>query len=243
MIDYGCANPGNSLGITGNANTGKGCVIGKLGEKNYTGARASIRYNPNDKIDWIISGDYTYENRSNAASVLTVNNTAKTGGVDFRCGNFCTYANFYMPAGGQAGQAYTMPLNTMFTGWGVSSNLKYTISDNLNLQAITAYRKYHQTFGTDDDFTPAPAGGAGYNDLTFRFFSQELRLNGKIGTLAEWTVGGFYNDQTSVYFTRQDIRYIVPNVPSFYLQFQGNDPVKANSRPVLPRSSCIPQPR
>ncbi|MBN9144960.1 MULTISPECIES: TonB-dependent receptor [unclassified Novosphingobium] len=231
MIDYGCANPGNSLGITGNPNTGKGCVIGKLGEKNYTGARASIRYNPNDKLDWIVSGDYTYENRSNAASVLTVDNTAKTGGVDFRCGNFCTYANFYMPAGGQAGQAYTMPMNTMFTGWGVSSNLKYTLSDNLNLQSITAYRKYHQTFGTDDDFTPyGPIGGAGYNDLTFRFFSQELRLNGKIGSLAEWTIGGFYNDQTSVYFTRQDIRYIVPNVPSFYLQFQGNDPVKANSK-------------
>ncbi|NOW47192.1 iron complex outermembrane receptor protein [Novosphingobium sp. SG751A] len=231
MIDYGCANPGNSLGITANANTGKGCVIGKLGEKNYTGARASIRYNPNDKIDWIISGDYTYENRSNAASVLTVDNTVKTGGIDFRCGNYCTYANFYMPAGGQAGQAYTMPTNTMFTGWGTSSNLKYTISDNLNIQSITAYRKYHQTFGTDDDFTPySLVAGAGYNDLTFKFFSQELRLNGKIGNLAEWTVGGFYNDQTSVYFTRQDIRYIVPGVPSFYLQFQGNDPVKANSK-------------
>jgi iron complex outermembrane receptor protein len=231
QLDYGCANPGNSLGITGNANSGKDCVVDKLGGKNYSGVRGSLRYKPNDKLDWIVAADYTYENRTNAASVLTVNNTAKTGGVDFRCGRFCTYASFYMPAGGQAGQAYTMPNTTMFTGWGVSSNLSYNITDDLKLQAITAYRKYKQTFGTDDDFTPyAPAGGAGYNDLSFQFFSQELRLNGKIGTLGEWTLGGFYNDQKSVYYTRQDIRYIVPNVPAFYLQFMGNDPIPANSK-------------
>ena len=231
QLDYGCANPGNSLGITGNASSGKDCVVDKLGGKNYSGVRGSLRYKPNDKLDWIVAADYTYENRTNAASVLTVNNTAKTGGVDFRCGRFCTYASFYMPAGGQAGQAYTMPNTTMFTGWGVSSNLSYNITDDLKLQAITAYRKYKQTFGTDDDFTPyAPAGGAGYNDLSFKFFSQELRLNGKIGTLGEWTLGGFYNDQKSVYYTRQDIRYIVPNVPAFYLQFMGNDPIPANSK-------------
>ncbi|RVU07039.1 TonB-dependent receptor [Novosphingobium umbonatum] len=231
QLDYGCANPSNSLGITGNASSGKDCVVDKLGGKNYSGVRGSLRYKPNDKLDWIVAADYTYENRTNAASVLTVNNTAKTGGVDFRCGRFCTYASFYMPAGGQAGQAYTMPNTTMFTGWGVSSNLSYNITDDLKLQSITAYRKYKQTFGTDDDFTPyAPAGGAGYNDLSFKFFSQELRLNGKIGTLGEWTLGGFYNDQKSVYYTRQDIRYIVPNVPTFYLQFMGNDPIPANSK-------------
>ncbi|MDT0509054.1 TonB-dependent receptor domain-containing protein [Novosphingobium sp. MMS21-SN21R] len=232
QIDYGCANPGNPLGIGGNASTPSDCVVAKLGEKSYAGLRGSLRYNPTDNFDWIVTGDYTYENRTNAAGVMSATLPAKTGGVDFTCGRFCTYANFYMPAGGQATQAYYTPNTTRFEGWGVSSNLTIGLSDSLKLQAITAYRKYNQTFGTDDDYTPfSLIAGAGFNDLDFKFFSQELRLNGQIGDNIDWTVGGFYNNQTSVYFTRQDIRYIVPiGVPALFLQFQGNDPIKANSK-------------
>lgn len=232
QVDFGCANPGNPLGIGGIASTGADCVVDKLGEKNYSGIRGSLRYNPNDNIDWIVTGDYTYENRTNAAGVMSATNPALTGGVDFSCGKFCTYASFYMPAGGQATQAYYAPNTTKFEGWGVSSNLTVGLGDNLNVQAITAYRKYNQVFGTDDDYTPySLIAGAGINDLDFKFFSQELRLNGQIGDTIDWTVGGFYNSQTSVYFTRQDIRYIVPiGVPSLFLQFQGNDPVRANSK-------------
>ncbi|HWU04444.1 MAG TPA: TonB-dependent receptor [Novosphingobium sp.] len=243
QVDYGCANPGNSLGIKANPSTPANCVTDKLGEKNYAGLRATLRYNPNDKIDWLITGDYTYENHTNAAGVLTVDNTAKTDGVNFICGRYCTYANYYVPAGGQVGQSYYTPNKTMFTGWGVSSNLTYNITPSIKLQSITAYRKYHETFGTDDDYTPDPnIVGAGYNDLNFHFFSQELRLSGKVGTLADWTIGGFYNDQKTVYLTRQDIRYIVPGVPSYYLQFQGNDPVKANSKAAFATVMLHPTP-
>ncbi len=232
QVDYGCANPGNPLGISGIASTGSDCIVAKLGEKSYSGLRGSLRYNPSDNFDWIVTGDYTYENRTNAAGVMSATLPAKTGGVDFSCGRFCTYASFYMPAGGQATQAYYAPNTTKFEGWGVSSNLSIGLSDSLKLQAITAYRKYNQVFGTDDDYTPfSLIGGAGINDLDFKFFSQELRLNGQIGDNIDWTVGGFYNSQTSVYFTRQDIRYIVPiGVPALFLQFQGNDPIKANSK-------------
>jgi len=230
QVDYGCANPGNPLGIVGNASTASDCVVDKLGERNYAGLRGSLRFNPNDQLDWTITGDYTYENRTYAAGVITVDDTSKTGGVDFTCGRFCTYADWYLPAGGQAGQAYYMPNTVKFTGWGVSSNLTYEFSDAISLTSITAYRHYRQTWGTDDDFTPYSAiAGAGFNDLTFRFFSQELRLNGKVGDIADWTIGGYYNDQKSVYFTRQDIRYI----PAGYLQFMGDDPIEADSKAVF----------
>lgn len=232
QVDYGCENPGNALGIGSNAASPSDCVTAKLGERSYSGIRGSLRYNPGDNLDWIVTGDYTYENRTNAAGVIGATNPALTGGVDFSCGRFCTYANFYMPAGGQATQAYYSPNTTKFEGWGVSSNLTIGLGDNLNIQAITAYRRYDQVFGTDDDYTPySLIAGAGYNDLSFKFFSQELRLNGQIGDNIDWTIGGFYNNQTSVYFTRQDIRYIVPiGNPALFLQFQGDDPVRANSK-------------
>jgi iron complex outermembrane receptor protein len=234
QVDYGCAHPGNSLGITANPSTPSNCVTDKLGGKT-TPVRGSIRYQPNDKLDWVVIGDSTREHQTNAANVLTIDNTAKTNGINFMCGRYCTYANFYVPAGGQVSQPYDMPNKTLFTGWGVSSNLSYTFSPSVSFQSITAYRKYHQTFGTDDDFTPDPnIVGAGYNDIHFRFFSQETRLSGKIGSLAEWTVGGFFSTQKTLYFTRQDIRYIDYAYCGGFgvcdLQFQGNDPVNANSK-------------
>ena len=239
QVDYGCRNPGNSLGITGNASTPANCVVGKLGDRNYTGVRGSLRFNPSDAFDWTITGDYTYENRSYAPGVISATDTSKTGGVDFTCGRFCTYASWYAPAGGQAGQAYYQPNNSKFSGWGVSSNMTYEISDSLNITSITAYRAYRQSWGTDDDFTPYnPVSSGGFNDLSFRFFSQELRLNGKIGDLAEWTLGGFYNDQKSVYFTRQDIRYI----PTGLLQFTGDDPINADSKAVFATVILHPAP-
>ncbi len=229
QLDYGCAKPGNPEGVAAFPSTGgKGCLMSKLGEINYSGIRGSLRYNPSESWDYTVTADYTRENRSNAAEVVT---TASAAVANALCGKFCTYASFYLPAAGQAGASYFMPNTTKFDGWGVSGNGTYTFSDSLNLQTITAYRRYRQIWGTDDDFTPFPAKAAGgYNDLDFWFFSQELRLNGKVGDMVDWTVGGFYSKQKSTYFTRQDIRYIAPGLN---FQFLGDDPVNANSKAVF----------
>ncbi|HZF45972.1 MAG TPA: TonB-dependent receptor, partial [Sphingomonadaceae bacterium] len=132
-----------------------------------------------------------------------------------------------LDAKGQTG-AWNTGNRNVFEGWGISGHANYEVSDSLNLQSITAYRTYNNKWGSDDDFTPNPAIAAGgYNDLDFWFFSQELRLNGKIGDLVEYTLGGFYSDQKSTYYTIQDIRYFPYSVDP--LQFVGNDPVNADT--------------
>lgn len=242
QMDYGCVHPNNTLGISALPSSGKDCVISKLGEKNYAGLRGSLRYNPTADFDLIVSADYTHENRTNAAEVLTTADPAKVD-PSYICGRFCTYANFYAPANvappglsipgpwGQVGVGYTMPNTTKFDGWGVSANLTVGLSDSLKVQSITAYRSYDQIWGTDDDFTPdIHKVGQGYDDLKFWFFSQELRLNGKVGDNVDFTLGGFYSNQRSTYFTRQDIRYIAPGLN---FQFMGNDPVNADSKAVF----------
>ncbi|MBB3861715.1 iron complex outermembrane receptor protein [Novosphingobium hassiacum] len=230
QIDYGCAKPGNPQGITGRAGSGSDCVIDKLGEKGYAGLRGSLRYNPGDNFDVVIIGDYTHEERTNSAEVISLINPARITNA-YACGRFCTYANFYAPAGGQVSQAYEMPNRLKFDGYGFSANMTVGLNDSLNVQSITAYRNYRQRWGTDDDFTPDLAiAGQGYNDLKFWFFSQELRVNGQIGDNIDFTVGGFYSDQRSVYFTRQDIRYIAPGLN---FQFLGNDPVNADSKALF----------
>lgn len=199
--------------------------MAQLGEKNYSGLRGSLRYNPGERFDMILALDYTREDRANAAEVVTA---TTPGMAQYLCGKYCTFANFYAPAAGQVSDAYSMPNRTRFDGWGASSTITVGLTDALNLQSISAFRRYNQIWGTDDDYTPDLAEiGQGLNDLSFRFFSQELRLNGTIGEAIDYTLGAFYSDQKSVYFTRQDIRYIAPG---FNFQFTGNDPVNADSK-------------
>ncbi|MEI9852368.1 MAG: TonB-dependent receptor [Sphingomonas sp.] len=223
QIDYGCAKPNNPEGIKPAATTNRDCVVDRLGEVNYSGLRGALRYEGSN-IDVMVIADYQRSDRTSAAEVPIV---ATGDAANFLCGPFCTYANWQLNAQGQSGGWNTGNRNK-FTGWGVSGHIDWTVAEGVQIQSITAYRQYNNKWGTDDDFTPTLTRAAGgYNDLDFWFVSQELRLNARLGDIADLTLGGFYSDQRSVYFTIQDIRYIVPGLP---LQFQGDDPINADSK-------------
>ncbi len=230
QVDYGCAKPGNAEGITSSRTPGN-CTVSKLGGTNYAALRGQLRYNPNNDVDINLAADYTDDDHSNPAEVLTVSRNA-----NFLCGKYCTYASYTNPAVGtalgtnpsQAARQVNTDNHQVFRGGGVSLNAVFGLTDSLKLTSITAYRQYLSTFGTDDDFTPTLTGGAGGNNkLNHNFFSQELRLNAKLGELAELTVGGYYSKQKTTYYTLQDIRYIIPGTA---LQFYGDDPVHADSK-------------
>lgn len=230
QLDYGCVRPGNPEGIAATV-AGADCRVDRLGGEGYSALRGQLRYK-GEAIDVVIAADYTNIDHTNPGEVATVARNA-----NFLCGRSCTYASYRLAAGTflsglgpppQPAAASTFQSNRQkFDGWGASANIDFDISDSLQLQSITAYRKYTSTFGTDDDFTPTLNGSGGNNRLSHRFFSQEVRLNGEIGDVVNWTVGGYYSDQQTTYFTQQDIRYIIPN---FALQFFGDDPVDAKSK-------------
>jgi iron complex outermembrane receptor protein len=154
----------------------------------------------------------------------------------FVCGKYCTYENFIDPADGAypAGQADG---RVHFRGWGVSGEAEWQIADRLQLTSITAYRAYRSLFSNDNDASPL-SHSLGYGPLTFRFFSQEVRLSGSFGANREvqYTLGGYYSDQKSVYKSFQDLRYSA-------LRFEQNDPVKADSKAVFAQIAWTPLPR
>jgi len=144
----------------------------------------------------------------------------------FVCGKFCNYATFVsLPDG-------TTPLaeqdgRSKFNGWGVSGQIEWDLTDNLQLVSISAYRDYTVRFSNDDDLSPL-AHSLGGGTLTFWSFTQELRLNGQLlDDRLEYTLGGYYLDQRSVYATFQDLRYA--GLP----QFLGNDPVNVDSKALF----------
>ncbi len=164
--------------------------------------------------------------------------TPITAGTQFLCGKFCNYATYMQGADselsvnrGGAPNTYRVSKvpnmvtdgRVYYTGWGVSGHLNWDLG-GAQLQSITGYRSYTEAFSNDNDYTPL-ALNLGNGNLTFWSISQELRLNGQLlNDALEYTVGGFYMKQKSVYATVQDLRYS-PLYP-----FQGNDPVRANSK-------------
>jgi iron complex outermembrane receptor protein len=227
VLDFGCANPpGSALNpaVGGVSPTlpvgGKSCVVDHQGEVNYQALRAQLRYHPSDAVDINIIGDYTHDKRSPAASVLTYADNPRTGAIRgdatavpfdsrFLCGKYCNYASFIMPADPANGfpTSTTRSPLTRFDGYGFSAQGDFELSDTLKLTSITAYRHYSSTFTGDDDLSPLPVTSS-RSDLRFRFFSQELRLNGAFAdNLVEYTLGAYYSSQKSIYGTVQDLRW------------------------------------
>lgn len=243
-IDYGCAFPASGIPTGGRA--GNDCVVSKHGSIGYEALRGIVRYNPSDAFDLMISADYIHDDRTVPGEILRSAtpppnslNIMPIPGVPydsrFLCGRFCNYGAWAQPAATWLGPAAPgFPLvatanndRSLYEAWSVAGNMVIGLSDSLNLTSITAYREWTTEFNADDDLSPANIG-FGQNRLDNWFFSQELRLNGEIGDTLEFTLGGFYSDERTTYFTYQDIRYAP--IP---LQFIGNDPVNSDSKAVF----------
>ena len=159
-------------------------------------------------------------------------------------GSYYNYATFYNPRGTFANYsgATNLPtgvtvatletrpdIRTKFRGWGGSFNIDWQLGEKFALKSITAHRTYDSYFANDNDLSPL-ANSLGFGTLDFRFFSQELRLNGAAleNDRLEYTLGAYYSDQTTVYATTQDLRN-----STTLTQFIGDDPVNADSKAVF----------
>ena len=251
-LDFGCVNPPGSalnpaVGGVVATTSNNDCLVARDGQVDYQAGRVQLRYNPGSRLDINIIADYTHDDRNAAAGVLKYANnpanlnirgnaTAVPYDSRFICGKFCNFASYYSPAGTWLGPvAPGYPLletrgngRTKFNGWGVSGQIDFDLTDGLQLQSITSYRQYKLHFSNDDDYSPLSIGN-GFSALDYWGFTQEVRLNGKLlNDTLNWTLGAYYLDQRSTYATFQDLRYAP--IP---LQFQGNDPVNADTKAVF----------
>jgi iron complex outermembrane receptor protein len=265
VIDYGCAFPASGIpSVAG----GTKCNLYKQGDVGYKALKAIVRYNPSDSIDISLSADYNKDSRNNGAEILINGananpNAATTNGIPFDnrfvCGPFCNYTTTTQPGGnfvaGLIPPLNGMPVGTVsgqqkneYEGWGLAGNVDIGVSDTIKLQSITAYRAWDNSFTIDGDLSPARTQ-LGNNALDHWFWSQELRLNAELGDKVDVTLGAYYSDEQTTYYTLQDIRYVSIGVPAavcqligglptetcpiFPLQFIGNDPVRTKSKAVF----------
>jgi iron complex outermembrane recepter protein len=230
------------------------CLIGQEGGTDYGAIRLSLRWTPSDAVEVNLIGDVTQQNQENPATTLLYANLSTnafynqitipttTPGVVLPYSStavpamipknvYASYATFSMPAYGTPGTAGYTPAysgsdTTRLLSWGGSATVDWKISDLFSLKSITSLRGYSTNWYEDNDASPWPVGLGGEN-LEHHQFSQELRLNGSWGHLVDFTLGGFYFNELSVYGTHQDLWYAAgPGA----LDFLGQDPVPAHDR-------------
>jgi iron complex outermembrane recepter protein len=152
---------------------------------------------------------------------------------------YTSYATYCMPAittpltipglGSNANEpAYCAPSNTQLNSWGVQGTVNWAINDNMSLRNIIANRGYSSSWAEDNDASPWPMG-LGADNLEHHQFSEELRLNGTAGALLDYTIGGFYFRENTIYSTHQDLWYATAPLEGF-LNFIQDDPVLAHDK-------------
>jgi len=232
-LDWGCVHPNTP--IPANLAQGTNCVVAKEGQVDYNGGRIMVNWDNGGPVKVTLIGDYTHDDRTDAGNVLLYANYQGTGDINPYGGNIPYDSRFVPPKGSYYNYASYISYadngratsrangRTKYEGWGVSSTIDWDINDTLSLKSITAYRAWNTKFSNDDDVSPL-AHSFGRGNLNYWQVSQELRLNGSFGPAdqVEYTLGGLYFRQRTLYATFQDLRYVPGLTP-----FQGNDPVNA----------------
>ena len=234
--DYRCLNPGATDVPSTISTNNSNCKIGTAGGKNYSAARASLRLLPTDGLEVKLSGDYTRDNSEVQATTQTYagppTNPIFAGdavpGYDSRFissdpfTSYATYCNNKNYVGGDPSRAYCNPAYSRIKSWGVSGQVNWDLGNSFTLTSITAFRRYTAEFSSDSDGSPFGLENQYYNP-THRQFTQELRLNGSLGAMLDFTVGGFHLKSRGLYAGRVD-------APAFgRVDFVQSDIVKSES--------------
>jgi iron complex outermembrane recepter protein len=272
VFNYDCAHP-QPFPAPPPTSGGIKCEQYSLGDLGYRALRGALRFVPSDSFEALLSADYIHDAHNNGAEVLLYGQNANPNvntpnGLPFDsrflCGKWCNYTTLGNAAGSFAA-GYIPGLNgfpmaatsgqqlNIFDAYDFALNLDIGITDAVKVNSITGYHNWTNSFSIDGDLSPAQTQ-FGNNILDHWFWSEELRLNIDFSKAVRATLGGYYSDEKTTYYTLQDIRYVAigvpgpvcqligvgappgpaglntPTCPIFPLQFLGNDPVKTTSK-------------
>jgi len=153
---------------------------------------------------------------------------------------YASYASFCLPAvtnpadyGPVLGsnfnqQAFCVDPHQTIRNWGASLTADWKASDTVSLRNILAFRGYSASWVHDNSESIWPMD-LGAESMGHHQFSEELRLNGAWGQLLDYTLGGYYFRENTVYFGHEDLWYAIPFAPGV-LNFYQNDPIEAHDK-------------
>jgi len=242
-LDYACAT-GNFTG--GTQRTSLSCKLGEQGGQEVYAGRLSLLWTPTDNIENLLVVDATHDRSQNPAQKTLTQSPAWAGGNNYITGpeSYTNYEDYRsLPTGGSSiGVLVNMPDRTPLDVWGISNNLSVSLTDDLKLTSITAFRSSKAAFASTLDGSPGSILDQMWQ-LEHEQFTQELRLNGSVGSFVDWTVGGFYYDASGTSGGRTVISGgVAPGGGGVNLDILFHDPVKTTSKSVFAHTVWHPLP-
>jgi len=235
-VDYGCAFPASGIKPVGALQND--CIAGYEGGKDYHGGRVAFRWLPAENFEANLTADITVDNSQSAAVTLLAVNPAfgvptninsgfppgNAAGVAYDSrfvpkNPYVSYASFC--AAGLGGNTYCYSPDTHNKQWGTNLTMDWKLAPDMALKSITGFREFDTQWTEDNDVSPL-YGSLGAEHLLNHTLTQEIRLNGKLASVLDYTVGGFYLDQTTTYPTHQILDYVIPGLD---FEFLGDDPI------------------
>ncbi|HTU65550.1 MAG TPA: TonB-dependent receptor [Steroidobacteraceae bacterium] len=210
------------------------CKIGTQGGQDVTGARAALRFAPNDKFDLTFTAEYINDNSEARADTLvhigrvpTTSSSPFAGQMPPPFGSwsnvqvartgipfdnrfvpdspYVSYATYQDPVTG-----FTTDPKTSFEQKALSAKAVNRFSDSMQLEVIGSYAKFTGAFATDTDQTPYSVqlvDGIQLVDTK----SLEARLSGTITDKFDWTAGAYYYEGEFTNSQQVSIPAFVPN--------------------------------
>lgn len=202
-IDFACANPAQAGNLKPVMTNGK-CKVGTLGGESVRAGRAALRFTPSPALEVNLTAEIIRDNSEGAADSLVTIKTATAGIVNYNNNvlvptygipydqrflppnPYVTYASYDNKTLGVQVPA----VNTLHSQ-SYSGDIEWKLADSLKIKSITAWQRFSGRFTQDAANTPLPITLTD-NQVYLSQFTQEIRLLGNIGSLLDWTAGGFY---------------------------------------------------
>lgn len=161
-----------------------------LGENNRWGVRGQLLFEPSDRLDVRVIGDYSDLDEI-CCGVANLQNGPTGAIVQLIGGNLVPNAPF-------AYQGYYdfSPVNE-FKSSGISVQFDYDLNDAMTLTSISAFRTLSRFENGDVDFTSAPLidpTSGNLTDTDIDTITQEFRLAGTTDSMS-WMVGAYLFDE------------------------------------------------
>jgi iron complex outermembrane recepter protein len=191
-LDYGCLFPASGVASVGGSSS-NGCKLGTLGKEKIAAGRVFLRALPSDNLEVRIIADVTKDSSGGTADTAFFTGVGAFGDQTqfLPPSRYISYATYSAFSEGPTVPALSFEPKSRADNWGVSGAIDYKIGDNFSIKSITAYRELDGDFTLDGDSSPSSLYVGQLKQKSDQF-TQEIRVNGAIGDIFTFTLGGFY---------------------------------------------------
>ncbi len=206
-----------------------------LNDRNTYVLRGKLLFQPNDALRVVLTGDI--EHGSNRCCQPTYRVAGPpSGAIPFATNTGVLQLRDALAAlnivAGPANRRVGVSGDRIFEGTksgGIALNLDYDFGST-SLTSVTAWRKWSiDEFNEADGVSNSNLNSRNGTTVATEQFTQELRLNGKIGSVVDYVAGLFYFHQDLEAHGRVDIEFGLPFAPFFNVRTLADRTVATNS--------------